>query len=187
MLEDAAPDLIEPLRVWRAWAVRETDEGWRLSSIHYRELWPVGGPVEAWCYRSSKLSAAQGITHDRHLAPAVGCQCGVYGATELERAREYLVPEHTGWESISVDARYVHRVVGLAKLWGRTVECAQGYRASYAYPARLWIPTRMPDGRPLDVEALALDLLAYGVPVELVDAGARGAIVDHLREGAAQP
>ena len=103
------------------------------------------------------------------------------------QAREYLVPDHTGWESLSHDARYVHRVVGLASLWGRTVECVQGYRASYAYPAQLWIPTQRPDGRPVDVEGLALDLVDYGVPIELVDAGSRDAIVDALRERAAQP
>lgn len=180
-MTEVAPDVVGPLLAWRAWNLLETEAGWRLASIHYRETWPVDEPLEAWCYRSSHRAAAEGITHDRHAAPAAGCLCGVYGATELDRAREYLVPDHVGWESVSVRSRYVHRVVGLARLWGRTVECESGWRAAYGYPERLWVPASAPDGSPVDVTAPALDLLAYGVPVELLDSGSRDAILEELR------
>ncbi len=54
------------------------------------------------------------------------------------------------------------------------VECERGWRASHAYPARLYLPlggdrhlSFLP-GRGADAERLALALRAYGVPVELV-------------------
>lgn len=177
-MTDPAPDYAAPLLAWRAWNLLRSDDGWRLGSIHYRETWGVDEPVEAWCYRSSRTS---GIAHDRHAAPARGCHCGIYGAGDLDVARDYLIPDHVGWEAVTGGSRYVHRVVGLVRLWGRVVECENGFRAERAYPERLWVPTLAPDGRPVDVGAAALDLLAYGVPVELLDAGSRDAILGALQ------
>ncbi len=179
-MTDVVPDLIEPLRAWRAWSVRRTDEGWRLASIHYQELWPTGRELSAWCFRSSRTSVAEGIRHARHHAPSSSCHCGIYGAADPLHAGEYLIPQHTGWETMYVASSYVHRVFGQIDLWGRLVECEQGYRATHGYPARVFVPTRRPDGSKLDVSDVALDLLAYGVPVELVDAGARDEILGAL-------
>jgi len=179
-MASGAPDLLGPLRGWRAWTVRRTDDGWRLASIHYREVWPAGNELAAWCFRSTHLAAVQGIGHERHLAPVAGCHCGIYGADGREHAAEYLIPEHAGWETMYTASTYLHRVLGQIDLWGRTVECEHGYRASYGYPARLWVPTRRPDGAELDVGAIALDLLDYGVPVDLVDAGPREEILDRV-------
>ncbi|MDQ3876376.1 MAG: hypothetical protein M3322_12685 [Actinomycetota bacterium] len=117
------------------------------------------------------------ITHDRHAAPIKGCFCGIYGATELEQVRQYVVASHSGYAGVG---HYAHRVVGHVNLWGRVVECSQGYRASRAYPARLWLPTRRPDGKRFDVERVALGLLDYGVPTELLDAGTRYEIMNQL-------
>jgi hypothetical protein len=176
-----APDLIGPLVGWRAWHVRETEQGWRLSSIHYGEAWPAGEPLEAACYRSRYVSNANLNTHARHSAPARDCLCGVYGAKELDQARQYFIASYSSVEAVPPSPDYVHRAIGQVSLWGRVVECSQGYRASVAYPARLWLPTRRPDGHAVDLEVVALDLLAYGVAVELLDAGTRFEIMRELR------
>lgn len=176
-----APDLIGPLVGWRAWYVRETDEGWRLCSIHYAEPWPVGQRLEALCHRSRYVSTKNESTHARHDAPGKRCLCGVYAAKELELAKQYLVPTYNSPEGVPPGPDYVHRAVGQVSLWGRVLDCALGYRASIAYPARLWIPTRRPDGEPFDVEALALDLVDYGVSVDVLEAGSQVEILRELR------
>jgi hypothetical protein len=178
-----APDLIEPLVGWRAWHVRDTEAGWRLYSIHYAELWTAGEAMDATCRRSRYAYRANENTHARHGAPARGCLCGVYAGKVLAQARQYFVADHLTCERVPPSPDYIHRVIGEVSLWGRVVECSQGYRASIAYPARLWVPTRRPDGQALDVEAVALDLLDYGVPVDLIDAGSR---VEIMREIAQQ-
>jgi hypothetical protein len=179
-MKERAPDMIGPLRAWRSWYVRETEEGWRLFSIHYGEAWPAERAIEAACYRSRYVSNANENTHARHAAPARDCLCGVYGAKELDQARQYFVASYSGCEMVPVTPDYVHRVVGQVDLWGRVIDCSQGYRAEIAYPAHLWLPTRRPDGKDFDVEAAALDLLAYGVPVELLDGGSRFEIMRRL-------
>lgn len=173
-----APDLIEPLHAWRVWSVQKTHDGWRLASIHYRQFWEPEAEAAAWCYRSSRAAPEAAVRHERHLAPAMGCQCGIYGATDPAAAGEYLVAHQGPWESMYVSAEYRHRVLGQIALWGRTVECTHGYRASHGYPTRIWLPTRRPDGRTVDAASVADDLAAYGVPVELVDAGTREEILE---------
>ncbi len=185
--DDLAPDLIEPLRAWRVWSVPETDAGWRLSSIHYRQVWEPRSEAAAWCYRSSRIPHAGSAAHDRHLAPVAGCQCGIYGARRPEAAGEYLPLRHGPWESMYVSSEYRHRVVGEIELWGRTLECADGYRASFGYPARLWVPTRRPDGREFDAASVALGLADYGVPITLLDAGTRDEVLDEIAHGRLAP
>jgi hypothetical protein len=72
----------------------------------------------------------------------------------------------------------LHRVLGRVALWGTVVECERGWRASRAYPAHLYVPSpRRPAlfvltglRRPaLPAEEIALELAAYGVPVEIVE------------------
>jgi hypothetical protein len=176
-----APDVIGPLVGWRAWYVKETDEGWRLSSIHYSEPWPAGRQLEAECHRSRYVATANESTHARHEAPGKRCLCGVYAAKEVEQAKQYFVASYAGPEGVPPGPDYVHRAVGQVSLWGRVLDCTLGYRASIAYPARLWIPTRRPDGEHIDVEAVALGLLDYGVPVDLIGGGAQRAILRELQ------
>ena len=174
---DLAPDLIEPVQGWRVWSVRKTADGWRLASIHYRQFWKPEAEAAAWCYRGSRAAPAE-MSHARHQAPATGCQCGIYGAANAVGAGEYLAARQGPWESMYVSAEYRHRVLGRIALWGRTLECAYGYRASFGYPTQLWLPTRRPDGRSIDVASVAGDLSAYGVAVDLVDAGTREEILE---------
>ena len=38
------------------------------------------------------------------------------------------------------------RVLGRVSLWGDVVECAWGWRASFAYPAQIYVPDRVSRG-----------------------------------------
>src|SRR5262249_52494701 len=79
-------------------------------------------------------------------------------------------------------ARHVHTVeqpvFGQVSLWGRVVECEQGWRGQHAYPATVYVPTlaalrgryRQQEGPSQPAEAIAEALGAYGVPVELIAA-----------------
>ena len=64
-------------------------------------------------------------------------------------------------------------------LWGDVVECAWGFRASYAYPAQLYVPDRSARSG-LTPEEVALGLTDYGVPVELADGVPPERLVDTL-------
>jgi hypothetical protein len=66
--------------------------------------------------------------------------------------------------------RIVHRVVGRVALWGEVCEGTRGWRAAHAYPADLWVPGLHINRRRLaGVEAMALQLADYGVPVRICD------------------
>jgi hypothetical protein len=182
-MNDRAPDLIGPLMGWRAWDVARTREGWRLHSVHMGDSWPVEAPLAAECHRARWVAGSVVATHEGHEAPAPGCQCGVYGAVDAARARQYFVAnwaEADGLPQRRLDDDYVPRAVGHVQLWGRVIECTQGYRASHAYPGKIWLPARRPDGVPFDVESVAFDLLDYGVSVELLDVGTRAELIDRL-------
>ncbi len=188
-MDENAPDLIAPILGWRAWSIAPTAEGWRLHSVHMGDPWPAGEPLAAGCHRTRWLAAGAAPTHDIHDAPGPRCHCGVYAAVDAEHARPYFVASWAEDEAMPqrrLDDDYVPRAVGLVQLWGRVLECRQGYRASFAYPGRIWLPARRPDGIAFDVESVALDLLDYEVPVELLDVGTRAELDERLpRERAA--
>ena len=63
-------------------------------------------------------------------------------------------------------------MVGRVSLWGTVVECERGFRASHAYPSRIYVPHEDERrGEHLGSEELSLRLAAYGVPVEPLEAG----------------
>jgi hypothetical protein len=165
----SAPDLVEAVIGWRVWRV---DARHRLCSALRDEVWQPRRPLVAAC----------GVDH---AAPDQGCDCGIYAVRRPEQAQAYLVGRNR--------PEAVHRVLGRVALWGRVVECEQGWRAECAYPARLWVPDCSGAGsvagkagyaRPVNRGAcdapgafeIAFELGRYGVPVELV-AGHRPAEV----------
>jgi hypothetical protein len=148
-----APDYVEPVRAWRLWEVEYVGAAPRLRSLYRMCFWPVGAPFEARC-EAHRLRLPR---RPRHPAPAETCSCGIYGVPfELIRKRLAL---HDGLP------RGRSLVVGTVSLWGEVLECERGWRASFAYPSRLFMP-RDSTG----VEERAAGLLDYGVPVELLDA-----------------
>jgi hypothetical protein len=142
----SAPDFAEPLRGWRAWRVMETRAGLRLCSVIYDETWEPGQPFRAMCQ----------VAGDEHAAPAAGCKCGIYASRASSHATRYLVGRN--------DPLIVHRVVGVAALWGDVFEGVDGWRAAFAYPERLWVPHTPAAGE------IARQLRDYGVPVETIAA-----------------
>jgi hypothetical protein len=58
-------------------------------------------------------------------------------------------------------------------LWGEVVECERGFRASHAYPLRLYLPV---DCTAEDRDDVAHALGSYGVPVELLSAACSRAV-----------
>jgi hypothetical protein len=158
-----APDYVEALEAWRAWAVVEEPEGFRLRSLFFPILWPARGELAAECLCRPLLPLPRLRRRERHGAPAERCECGVY-ATTLPRAIDYF--RHPG-----PSLGGALRVLGRVALWGSVVECERGWRASYAYPVVLFVPAVGGRGRsiPGALEA-AWGLADYGVPVELVEA-----------------
>jgi hypothetical protein len=109
----------EPVQGWRVWNLRE--DPWQLEPAGSGvDAWPPGRAVEARCGASPILT-----WRHPHSAPDPGCTCGIYGATSLaifDRPRPAWPPPS---------------IVGTVALWGRVIEHERGWRAAFAYPARL--------------------------------------------------
>jgi hypothetical protein len=167
---DRAPDYVDPVVGWRVWDVVAAADGLRLSSLCFRTTWVPGRAKTAVCRRSAHNETAR----PGHRAPERDCSCGIYAVDESRRALGYLSRLFRGspWT--------LHRVVGPVSLWGQTVECARGWRASQAYPQAVYVPTARWSVRAAlhgvwrpacSVELIADELAVYGVPVEIVDGG----------------
>lgn len=167
-MTDLAPDYIEPVQAWRLWEVEYVGAAPRLRSLYRICFWPVGAAFEARC-EAHRLRLPR---RPRHPAPTATCSCGIYGVPfELIRKRLAL---HDGLP------RGRALVIGTVSLWGDVLECERGWRASFAYPSRLFLP-RESGG----AEARAEGLLDYGVPIELLDTSGVGAALAAMAERAA--
>ena len=166
-LDMRTPDFVEPFVGWRVWLVAEEGDLVRLRSVVFHVPWPVREPVVASCLRR-RINLLPWRKQSGHAAPTADCDCGIYGAT-LDRVGGYLDGRF--------DGHRIHRVLGRVSLWGDVVECAWGWRASHAYPERIYVPDRTARGG-LAAGEVALGLTDYGVPVELVD----GVPPEHLIE-----
>jgi hypothetical protein len=143
--------------------VLEEADGVRLSSVVYPTIWPLRRELVAVCRRRHLrrwLSA-----EPTHAAPAERCRCGIYGASHPSQLLPYLERHHA---EARASGRLLGRVPGRVLLWGTVVECKLGWRASHAYPERIYVHSGAHDSPLLDGEELAWALTAYGVPVELV-------------------
>jgi hypothetical protein len=155
----AAPDLVGPIEAWRVWRTIRSGRRHLLSSIVRQLPWRPREALVAECLCAcSPLEWL--LRRPRHRAPSAGCGCGIYGA-DLTIAGGYLCGAPLGRG----------RVIGLVSLWGTVVECEHGFRASHAYPRRLYVPADVAAKRG-DAADVAADLAAYGVEVELLEAGA---------------
>jgi hypothetical protein len=158
-----APDYCGPVVAWRLWYAVESAGETHLSSVYHAAQWPVREPLEAVCGRR-RLPF-----REKHAAPTTRCTCGIYAALPTAAGEYFLtvVPQPA-----------TPVVVGCVSLWGRVVECERGWRASHAYPERLFVPTF---GRFSDTAArIAAGLKEYGVPVEVLDASTAVAAGDEI-------
>lgn len=169
-----APDFAEPLDTWRVWTVVRRDGEYSLRSVVQRTVWPAGAALEAECLRCRNVvNVLRGKR--RHDAPDAHCECGIYGAG-LDRVGQYVA-----------EAAFhgVARVLGRVALWGTVVECERGFRASHAYPAKIYVPADAGDPWRISWEDVALGLWRYGVPIELLAACANEATEQLVQQNAA--
>ncbi len=154
---ETAPDYAEAFEAWRVWRVVRHDGVLALASIVKRTIWPAGEPLEAQCLKA--LPLFDWLRRRRpHPAPEWRCECGIYAAG-LDCVHTYLadaLPDASA------------RVIGRVALWGSVVECERGFRASHAYPVRLYVPLPSGGRARTAAEEVVRELARYDVPVEAV-------------------
>jgi hypothetical protein len=165
-----APDFIEPFEAWRVWKIVPSDGQYSLGSVVQRTVWPAGEALAAECLGCRHLFA-KFRRKRRHEAPEAPCECGIYAAA-LERVGQYVA---------EAPCRGVARVLGQVALWGTVIESERGFRASHAYPTRIYVPADAGDPWRISWEEVALGLWRYGVPIEPLAARAAEA-TRHLAE-----
>ena len=133
------------VRGWRVWTVVETDAGLRLGSPLYTEVWEPGVPALATCRRDEDPFARP---VGAHALCSLLCGCGFHAVRDPVDAFSYLRGRD--------ERGTIGRILGEATLWGRVVAGDAGWRATHAYPARLYTAEA----------ALARRLGDYGVTVE---------------------
>jgi hypothetical protein len=124
----------------------------------WRTLWPKREELQARC------------SLDRlHFSPDANCDCGIYAfrsPKSLWPGYMRASPIQKGWS----EGYVVQRIFGEVCLWGQVIRGTRGWRAEYAYPRRLYIPTtRYARGPIVSPEEIAFHLGDYGVPVEIVE------------------
>lgn len=122
------PDVTHTLVAWRGWAV---DNG-GLEALGSDARWIPKQLQHAVC------------RHYNHEAPAWDCSCGYWSFKGRESALQAM-------------SRYEEdiAVIGTVEIWGRVIECENGWRSEFAYPKELWL---LQEG----LESLSW---TYGVPV----------------------
>jgi hypothetical protein len=129
---------------WRAWVVRETPVGLRLGSVLHDLMWPQRRAALAECRRDEDPFAnAIGA----HPVPGPQCNCGFHAARDPVNALSYVRGRD--------EPDTICRLLGEVLLWGHVLETEAGWRASHAYPLRIYAPEA----------ALVPALARYGVPV----------------------
>jgi hypothetical protein len=116
-----------PVRGWRAWTVVETAAGIRLASPLYSQLWLPGEQAVAACRRADDPFARPVPEHE------VGsslCACGFHAVRDPVDAFSYLRGRD--------EPGTVGRILGEVALWGDVLAGEAGWRATSAYPLRLY-------------------------------------------------
>jgi len=167
-----APDYVEAVVGWRMWYAVEEGSAVRLSSVIHRTLWPRAAPLVAAC-RCLRVPLWP-FARPRHEAPAADCRCGIHAAS-IGMMRTYL-PEQLQWTKLVP-------VVGRVSLWGVVHEHERGWRATFAYPESLFVPTEELD--PRRARRVLDGLRRYEVPVLSVTGSTADDVVDAVSQLAA--
>jgi hypothetical protein len=155
--------------------VVEEAAGARLSSVVYPTVWPLRCELVAVCRRRGQFRRWL-TAEEPHPAPGERCQCGIYAASHPTQLGPYLTGDAARGR---VSGRLLGRVPGRVLLWGTVVECERGWRASHAYPERIYVHSG--SGSPLlDAAQLTGALVSYGVPVERVACETLGELAEAL-------
>jgi hypothetical protein len=123
-----SPDYIGTLTGWRGWEVTDG----LLEALGTDFTWEPRQAARARC------------RHGGHSAPDRNCACGFWSFKTSDLLAKALI---TYAEKVNV--------LGQVELWGKVIECENGWRSEFAYPKELWL---LEEG---------LDSLSwtYGVPV----------------------
>lgn len=130
------PDFISPIVGWRVWQWDSAG----LKSLN-GEPWQPGKPLQAGC-----RDHAPGHSHD---APEFDCSCGIYAAKTLDHLRRTQF-----W--------HFGTVRGEVGLWGSVVQHEAGYRAEFAYPKTLHLPSETLAVTIKQIEVRIQSLIGYG-------------------------
>lgn len=129
----AIPDYTHTLTGWRAW-----DTGHLcLESIGHANYWSPRMKVAARCLKGRQ-----------HPVPNYHCSCGYWSFKSLDNLKKTLGLGIREYE-----------VIGTVEIWGRVIECENGFRSEFAYPKELLL---MRSG----LEWLSW---TYGVPVKMIN------------------
>jgi hypothetical protein len=123
-----SPDFTQTITAWRGWSF----ENGLLGALGTEFTWEPRRVARACCKQEA------------HPAPSKSCSCGFWSF----KTRELLTAALSNY-AMEVD------VIGQVEIWGRVVECENGFRSEFAYPKELWL---LGD----DSESLSWK---YGVPV----------------------
>jgi hypothetical protein len=157
MVDGHAPDAIEPVVGWRAWAARPSQaDSWLLHSVAYVAEWPAGAPLHARC--RLPRNACREI-------PGPRCRCGIYAVYGPVEAYRYI---RNPRRVISGTFTGVPIVLGEVALWGRIVVGEFGWRGEFGYPRRLFLLA----GSSPDDGIVAQRLEDYRVPVSIASRAA---------------
>jgi hypothetical protein len=115
------PDYMETLTGWRVWSVSHG----KLESLGVNEWWKPRRAVPARCNRSSLTLF--GNPHSGDDSPSHSCTCGYWSFKSENELKDVA----RDYEDIAV--------VGTVSIWGKVIECENGYRSEYAYPKELWL------------------------------------------------
>jgi hypothetical protein len=152
------PDIAEPIIGWRLWRIHRAT-GLLESLIYLGHVWMPGKPMRAFCTVPDLSAFVDGKRLPPHDAPRMDCDCGIYAFSDMDGLIDYLGEVAKTLRSGSASSENFDParslVAGAVYLWGRVVVCSSGYRAEFAYPARIYRFTESPP-----------QLLGYGVPCE---------------------
>jgi hypothetical protein len=170
-----------PIKAWRIWYLRDASSP--LQSLHQSE--DVWVPGEAFGFRCKQHTGMWLWRRAAHPGEGLGydCICGIYACNSPVLVYDYYLEwlEHIAWKhKVRCRHHLVERygtsrprvIIGKVSLWGDVLETGHlfgpvlGYRASQAYPDRLWVPINEWEGDSSDV-AQALQA-SYRVPVHTI-------------------
>jgi preprotein translocase subunit YajC len=107
-------------------------------------------------FPASHLEASTARCGKEHAAPSDGCRCGIYAAKNFQHL---------------VDIGYAgYGVHGEVYLWGTVVEHRLGWRAQFAYPRTLVLPSDAIPFKMSQAESRLETLMAYGVDIAIASA-----------------
>ena len=128
-----APDYTHTITAWRGWECANGE----LGALGSYSKWEPRRAYRANC-RAGR----------NHAAPHLNCGCGYWSFKTRE-----LLEQALETYAVAVD------VIGQVEIWGRVIECENGWRSEFAYPKELWL---------LDEGSESLSW-RYGVPVRRLE------------------